>query len=330
MKIIGFGNATGSKSWRLEHPFRYLRERGHEAYVSDEGITEKALNWADVIVFNSVVDKEGIALARYYQKEKGKKIVVDCDDWFDLNPDSPFIKEHEISDAKSVIKITMEIADLVTCTTKYLAKQIEPINKNVKVLPNYLDLEFWDVNKYKNNSNKIRIGWAGSITHLNDLEYIVDPLKKFMDKYPSQLIFVGETRIKDYFKGYPVECVLGVPFEVWPTRLAGLRLDIGLAPLLDTPFNRAKSNIKWLEYAINKIPAIYSPTVYKRVDFEPHLGMIAEDKDHWYRCLEHLVTYPERRKEIGEYSYDYVKKNYSLLKHIEEWENAYNSITDIT
>lgn len=323
LKIIGYGNSTANKFWRMGHPFKYLRRLGHEAWVSDEGITEKALEWADIVVLNSITYKEGLALIRQYQVEKGLKVVVDCDDWADLNDDSPFKKQHELNEAMFVITRMMEVADLVTCSTKYLSHQLIKLNKNVKIFPNFMDLEFWEQDKQENTGEKIRIGWAGSLTHLNDLQYIIPALKRIYEEYPVEYVFVGEQRIADLLKPIPVEAMLGVPFEAWPDRLHGLRLDIGLAPLLDTPFNRNKSNIKWLEYSIAKIPGVYSPTVYTHPAFEPDFGIIAEDQDHWYRAIKHLIDYPQRRQEIREKAYDYVTKHYSLEKHAYELERAY-------
>src|SRR3990167_9616470 len=127
MKILAYGNSTGAKNWRLVDPMKYLRKLGHEAYVSDEEITEKACNWADVLIVSSVVNREAIAMLYEYQQTKGKKIVVDCDDYFQLNDDSPFQIEHEISDASEVIKRTMEIADLVTVATNRLADHAQDL-----------------------------------------------------------------------------------------------------------------------------------------------------------------------------------------------------------
>lgn len=326
MKIIGFGNSTGSKSWRIEHPFKYLRRLGHEAYVSDEGITDKALEWADVVVLNSITHKEGIAKIRERQVEYGLKVVVDSDDWGEVNPDSPFKKMHELNEAMFVIGRTMDIADLVTCTTKHLVKQVASHNKNVKVLPNFMDLEFWDRPKLTNTSDKIRIGWAGSLTHLDDLKYIVPALKRIYQEYPVEYIFVGEQRIADLMKPVPVEAMLGVPFNAWPDKLHALRLDIGLAPLLDTPFNRNKTNIKWMEYGIAKVPGVYSPTVYAHIDFEPKYGVVAYDQDHWYRAIKHLIDYPQRRREIADNSYLYITKRLGLKQHIGKWQKEYLSI----
>lgn len=327
MRILMWGNSSAASDWRLRDPAKYLRRLGHEAYVSDEEITEKACQWADVYVVSSVVNKNAIAMLYEYQQTKGKKIVVDCDDYFQLNDDSPFQIEHDITDASEVIKRTMQIADLVTVATNRLAYHVQDLNKNVAVLPNYMDMERWDLPKVHNSSDTIRIGWAGSMTHLNDLKGIVEPLKRICAEFPQvRLIFIGEQRIANDLEGCPIECMLGVPFEVWPARLNGLQLDIGLAPLLPTEFNKCKSNIKYLEYAIAEIPGVYSNIVYEHKGFDPKFGLVADKPEQWYRSIKHLIMYPERRKDMRDDSYSLVKRKYDLEKNIHKWAESYDNL----
>ncbi len=47
-----------------------------------------------------------------------------------------------------------------------------------------------------------------------------------------------------------------VPVEQYPKLLAGF--DIGLAPLIDSPFNRCKSDLKYVEYGKVGVPAVFS------------------------------------------------------------------------
>src|SRR6185437_11045349 len=171
-----------------------------------------------------------IALLRAYQKERGKKIVAEFDDFFDANEDNPNLLEHKISQAPEVLRVLATIADMVTCTNKHLAKRLKELNKNVVVLPNYMDLERWVKPYLKNDTGFINIGWAGSTSHYNDLEMIVEPLKRILAEFPNvRLYIMGEWRARKWFEGVKnVEVMLAVPFEAYPTRLAGLRLDIGL------------------------------------------------------------------------------------------------------
>lgn len=329
MNIAMWPNPSGSRFWRLEDPAKYLQRKGIDARIITTGITEDIAKWADIYVLQGTVDKEGIALLYTYQQEFGKKIVVDQDDLPEIEDDNPHKKEHEATNALEITKILLEIADMVTTTTEYLADRLRKYNKNVVVLPNSLDLERWDIPKLTNNSKReIRIGWAGSITHLKDLESIVKPLTRLLkENNKVKLVLCGDPRLKDLFPGLNVECMLGVPFEFWPSKLSGLRLDIGLAPLRNSEFNKCKSPIKFYEYSIMKIPGVYSPTVYNFRGFDNKFGMICYSQNQWYHCLKNMIEYPILRQDIVSNAYPYVKTRKGLKKNINLWVKAYKSLT---
>jgi len=331
MKIVMWGNDSGSKNWRLSDPAKYLRKKGHQAYVSENGINPIELDKADIAIVQSCTDKDGIALLYEYQQERGLKVVVECDDWLDLNEDSPFNLEHKIFDAKFVITRTMEMADMITTTTGYLADKLKQYNPNTKVLPNFIDRDRWDLNYLPNDTGKIRIGWAGSITHLEDMKLVLPALQRIYKEYKNiQLVIVGDPRVANLFKGIPTELCNGVPFEAWPSKLYSLRLDIGLAPLRDTPFNKSKSNIKWIEYSIANIAGIYSPTVYQdefnNKHFDGVYGQIAENDEQWYRCLKNYIVCKQLRHDIAKKARGAVLTSYTLKTNINRWVRAYKSL----
>lgn len=329
MNICAWGNGSGSKYWRLVDPLKYLEKRGFKTLLSENGINKADATWADANVIQSCTDKNGIAYLYQLQQEEGKKLVVECDDFFDLNEDSPFNEEHDLFEAKFVITQTMKFADMITTTTPYLAKKLRKYNKNVVVLPNYIDYERWNQPYMPNDTKKIRIGWAGSITHLNDMKMIVKPLKKICKEFKNiQLVIIGDPRVAELFKGLNVESMNGVPFEVWPSKLHSLRLDIGLAPLRDTEFNRCKSNIKWIEYSIAKVPGVYSPTVYNNYDFDGNYGQIAETEEQWYRCIKNYIICENLRKDIASRARGAVKTGYTLKTNVGKWVKAYNKLTE--
>lgn len=330
IKIAAFPNPSAARHWRLEAPFKYLNRSGEfDARVIDGGITEEVAQWADIYVLQGCVDREGIALLHAYQQEHGKKIVVDQDDQIEVEETNFHKRHHDIKSAPEVIKITMGIADLVTTTTRYLANKLEEHATRVEVLPNYLDLEVWDIKpKPRNTSDRLRIGWAGSITHLEDLEDIAPILKRTLKNFPNtELVIVGDPRAQKLFEGYRVECMLGVPFEAWPKKLHSLRLDIAVAPLRPTEFNKSKSNIKFLEYSIAQIPGVYAKTVYCYNKIEPRRGLIAYNKKQWEMCLRNLIFSENLRNDIRSGSYSFVKTWYSLDKNYTKWADAYRSLT---
>lgn len=328
MKILGYPNPSAATVWRFTDPFKHLRQKGIDAFVVDHGIIEEEIAQADIVVIKGLVDKTGIALLYAYQQEKGLKIVVDMDDNPRLDPSNPFQKDHEVTDAYEMFKITLNIADMVTTTSEHLAEKLSEYNKNIVILENYIDLDRWDLQpKLKNTANTIRIGWCGSMTHIKDLEFIEEPLTAICRDYPNvELVLVGDMRLNNMFKGCKKEVQLGVPMDVWPTKLSGMRLDIGIAPLLHNEFNKCKSRIKHYEYAINMIPGVYSPTVYDEQHFDGYYGLVAPDKNRWYACLRNLIQSKELREDIANAAYGFVKAHKSLHKHSNQWVDAYQSL----
>jgi glycosyltransferase involved in cell wall biosynthesis len=327
MRVRAFPNSSASRHWRLEAPFKYLRRRGIDAQVLNQPISEDVIRGFDWVVLQGCVDKDGIALLHYYQENRGLKIAVDQDDLIEVEENNPHKKEHEVKQAAEVVKITLGIADLVTTTNKYLQRELSQYSDKVVVLPNYMDMEYWDIPKAKPEDHQLRIGWAGSITHLSDLAMIAPVIDSLGEEFPEvKWIFVGEPRAEQLFSPkLNAEYMLGVPFEAWATKLHGLRFDIGMAPLQRTTFNKAKSNIKYLEYAIAKIPAVYSKIVYSRRNMDSRFrGIVAENLIEWRNGLHNLIVSGNLRKDIANCAYAHVRQQYDIKDHIDEWMEAYH------
>lgn len=332
MRVIGFTNSSAAAYWRIAEPFKFLRANGIDAEVIHTGITDAVVKDADVIVLQSCVDREGIALIHAYQKEQGKKLVMDEDDDMQASENNPHKIEHERHNVVEIKKITAGIADLITTTQRHLADKLKAFNSHVAILPNSMDMERWDLPKLTNDSPFIRIGWFGSVTHKADIEMIAPALRRIMDEFSMvRFFFMGDMRFAELFEGYPVECMTAVPFDAWPSRLHGLRLDIGLAPLEDTEFNRCKSNIKFMEYAIAQIPGIYSSTVYNgRGGFDGNFGLICYKPDDWYQALRSMILNESVREDIRNRAYAHVKNKYDLGKNWKLWKDAYQSLFDVS
>lgn len=318
--IIGYGNGSGSTVWRLEFPFKYLRKEGYEAFVSHQGINDKDSLRADVVVLKGTVDREGISTL-LAAREVGKKlkIVVDIDDALFTNPSNPYSKEWEVRDATFVITQTIKVADLVTCATPYLREQLIKLNKNVEVLPNYYDPDWFNIKPIENTDGSVRIGWAGSFTHIEDLRYIAPVINALMKKYPRvKFIACGDKRFKDLLEYKSrVEICQPVPIEVWPKYLTSMALDIGIAPLVNDEFNRCKSPIKWLEYSLAKIPSVCSRIVYSSVT-DNTANTIAE----WEDKLELLILDRNYRSARSKYEQDRAKK-YDINQHYRKYIKTY-------
>ena len=328
IKVVAHVNSSGSAYWRIRDPFKFLNETGEfDCRVASEGITRENTAWADIIVTQSTVDKNGIALLREYQVEHGKKLVVELDDYPKLTEDNPFSLNYEMQNAGEIIKITTGIADLVTVSTPYLKKEIKGWGKNIKVLPNLMNMERWDLPTTKNNTDRVRILWAGSVTHVEDVKILRSALSRIAGDYPqTDFYFVGDIRMRDVFRALPrSEYMLGVDFEAWPCKLAGLQADIGIAPLQDREFARSKSAIKVYEYGLHGMPVVVSPVEpYKRLKGWP--VRYAKTDDDWYGHLSELIVDKDKRDTEGAKLRKKIIKTRSLQGNIGMWVDAYKSI----
>ena len=90
--------------------------------------------------------------------------------------------------------------------------------------------------------------------------------------------------------------------------------DINLAPLkLGNPFCEGKSELKFFEAALVKVPTIASPTITLAAAIEDGVtGLLAGDENGWGGALEALVTSEARRRAIGEAARQAALSRYTL------------------
>jgi hypothetical protein len=184
-------------------------------------------------------------------KLNGKKVWIDYDDdLFNVPRDNPAFKVYDAKETRANVERALTIADLVTVSTTALQKLYGRYN-GVHVVPNAYDKRLFPYrNTIPPRDNVIL--WRGSRTHDQDLFEIVDDIIQIGKAYPEyKWVFVGE----------PSALVLNrlekehIRFEEIPVldpiayfrRIYDLRPMIQIVPLVDNLFNRAKSNIAWIE-----------------------------------------------------------------------------------
>lgn len=325
MKILSYSYNDGAQWWRFGAPFKWLNEKyGYRAYATNRNIQEYDIAQADVVCLKSVVDQLAISTVLANRFVNGTKLLVDVDDALFTDESNPYFKKWDVTDASFTITQTIKAADVVTTTTEYLADQLKHLNKNVVVIPNSIEPEWFKVKGQKNESEYVRIGWAGSITHIKDLEMISPVLNAILRKNENvKLVMCGDTRLTDLIRDKSrLELFDPVPIEVYPMRLASMQMDIGICPLVDSEFNRCKSPIKALEQAWLGIPSVCSPTVYSTLPFVE----IANNDSEWIEKLQALIDSSKKRERMGEKAQEYVHKTYNLEKNVELWHKTFEAL----
>lgn len=107
--------------------------------------------------------------------------------------------------------------------------------------------------------------------------------------------------------------------------------DIILAPLVDTPFNNMKSNLKQVEAMSRKLPIICSDVIPYNVDgVNGHNCILIKDKKNqekdWAKALKKLILDKEYRHELGNNLYNDFKEKYNLIEVTKTRVELYQSI----
>jgi glycosyltransferase involved in cell wall biosynthesis len=341
MKVFGLTSGTGSRFYRMIPQFKFLKKKGHEVIIKKfekDGNDDNEFKWADVIILEMIWSPQ---LMKYIKKLNPKaKIIMECDDLIHIVPPLHYAYAETKGWGKYKwfyrIAQTLKYADALIVTNDTLKKEYGWLCKKCLVFDNFVDIEHWLRPYSPNTGDQIRMLWAGSTSHTGDLLFIKPVIDRILKKYKGRIkfIYIGTGGIKsddlyakfvygeDLFEVLPPnrEALLPVPAELWPHILATLHADLAIAPLENNKFNKAKSQCKWLEYSINKIPAVYSKWFYDKVE-ECKTGLLADTQEEWYEQICLLIEDIELRKQIGQNAYDEVYYKHNVDKNIDKFIN---------
>lgn len=300
---------------------------------------------ADIVVFHRPNDWRSLEIAKKL-KAQGKFIVADNDDTYKNLEGKNLQKALEKVDTG--LDEFCKFADMITCSTETLAEEYRKINKNVVVLPNCIDSDMWP-EPLKNETNKVRIGFVGSVASNGDYNEIKDTLIELSKRSDIQLVVFAlppQAPDKNDTEGFIVREMYQSDFDFWHSlniewqpfvpmkdyidTLNELRLDMMVIPRKDDYFNRCKSNLKFLEASMLEIPCIVQgfPTNDSPYQVNPEDGKYMKiiNDSQWLVEIDKLVKNKELRQKMGIEAKKYVLENYSIEKNIYLWEKAYHSL----
>jgi len=276
--------------------------------------------------FWKLVDNSGmhvyIDTAKHFTDSK---IILDIDDEpFTQNKAHPLYDK--LKEKEPMIRYMIEIADHLVVSTELLKESLAHTGKKITVIPNAIDPAIWEVKRPIRTDGKIRIGWMGSGSHMADTHIVNDAFDEILKKYPQVEIHLAGFVDKDSSRGereFHHRPTMG--YAEYPQFLADMDLDIAVAPLMDSYFNRCKSNIKWLEHSMLETPMVLSSvTPYKESVKNYKTGYLALGTGQWVKYLSWLIENEEKRKEIGKAAKAEVLEKYTIDKQLPLYEKVFD------
>ena len=338
---------TAAKKGKVEHICQSFTwgKRGDEGKSPMEEVPDKDLykngEWADILYFARNDVPHYLAQAGGMKEFFKKPIVLDIDDNVHATrPYNPGYRSFHPNSPNIVWNIKgMGIFDGFTVSTENLKEFYKEYADpdDIYVCPNSLNwkwrdeiynMDFSKSKLFKKGKDEIRIAWLGSASHWENLNHIEKPIIEILRKYPNVTFYVSGL-FGDLFNDKGVQNqIKKIPWaelKKWPERNREINADIGLAPLADNMFNRAKSNLRILEYASARVPVICSPIEPYQV-FSDTEVKFATEKDEWFDAMEELIKDETKRKKLAHNLYVRAKKDFDIDKNYKIWVNAFKDI----
>lgn len=331
------GGVGDSARYRSHHVAEELEMQGFKCSITvqDNPLLASYAKKFKIFVFHRVLFTPSVAKMISEIKSQGKEIIFETDD---LVYDPKYLEHMDYFKVMNSLErklyengvggeiLADEYVKICTTTTDFLADKLREHGKKVFIVSNKLckkDLEIADqiLEQFQDDNEKaqdaIKIGYfSGALSHNKDFATITDALLQIMEKYENvQLYLVGPLDIENKLNKFSNR-IKQLPYVTRDKHLVNVHsVDINIAPLeIGNPFCESKSELKFFEAGIVKVPTVAAATdPFKRAIEDSVDGFVAEGTIEWIEKLEKLLIDGELRKSMGEKAREKALEQYSTI-----------------
>jgi glycosyltransferase involved in cell wall biosynthesis len=285
------------------------------------------------LIGNSTIEKILPAL----KKNNIKIIYVMDDDFFMIYKDNAgkaiaggeLYKEAQTNNNMQRI---CEQADIVLVASKGLLDNYKEYSNKMVQLVGAAHFEFMDtVPRVPKLNDKIIIGWSAADHHIASMTFMIPVFLRLLQTFKDKIIIecFFQKKPKELEKFHNFVCLPGIRSGVYDfyKTLISRNWDIGIAPLVSTPFARAKGAAKYYEYAAANIAGIYSNILaYSQNVVHLKNGLLVNDNNtDWYNAIASLIQNKKLRMDIL-INADKDIRRYSLEKFSKQYIDIFNNL----
>lgn len=268
-------------------------------------------------------------------RTRGIPYVIELDDdLFHLPRHNPAFTHYTKTHVRKALMKILREADAVWVSTaplRYAVAEVIGRSDTIRVCMNHLHPSVWGADVLADtvphdNLGTIVIGWQGSKTHDSDFRMALPALKTVLANRPQVRVrLFGDVpqTIRGQLPDAQFQWVKGVPFDIYPPMLKKVHFDIGIAPITNSRFNQAKSNIKVLEYGVLGLPVVASAVYpYAQTLRDGGTGFLAATDRAWTEALIALVDDAALRQRVGTALQQQVWQEWSSVTRLTTWQTA--------
>jgi hypothetical protein len=313
--------------YRVLNPMKALADRGHEILWPSqrlEDVPMRELARCDLVHCFRRADRLG-DMERL--SHLGVAISYDNDDDFSVSDmgvrDNKLItglaaRKHNARSSQSITR-AIRLADLVTTPSSVLAERYATVGaKHVAVVANHLDKDMFGFGYHAKHEGVV-VAWVAALEHATDLPQldVVGQLEQLLERHP-------ELRVTS----------VGLPLPLRTERYTHVKqvahndllrfvngIDIGIAPLADTAFNRGRSDVKLKEYSSGGAVWVASAVGPYLGHGAREGGVLVED-ERWLEALDQLVGGGFARKRLARKALKWARSE-TIDRFASTWEREF-------
>ena len=328
LHIVLMNRIDGCAPVRLDAPLKLLVERGLISLSGCVQADDLTISLRDVAPHDSILLMERrwllcsgeVSQVLSGLTARGNILLQEFDD-------HPLISEEIVRENY----FTFRAISTVQTSTQYLADVLREFNPHIYLFENQL-ASLPEQRIYNMKNERVTI-FFGALNRRPDWEPLMPVINAAIRRYGDRLYFhvlsdhafyeALETEEKD-FAGGVRDASIVAPYERYTAALHDA--DIALLPLRDTEFNRAKSDLKFIEAAGHGAVALASPTVYAKTIRDGETGLIFRSPEEFAEKFDLLIERADLRRTLAEHAYRYVAEHRLLEYHLDDYITAYQEM----
>lgn len=273
----------------------------------------------DAWILQNQVSESQIAALRQQARFTQAFKVAEVSSYLPGLPEGHTLRRHAQADALDALRRMAAQVDRLVVPSDAMAEALRPLHPDVRVLPTCLPPLWWDaLSNQRRVGARARVGWAGGMAERGDLMQIAEVMRALAGEV--HWVILGSCPA-------PLQTLLhemheSVAIEQFPAKLAGLNLDLALAPLEPHRFNECKSDLQVLQYGACGYPVVCS-------DLPPFHGAlpltrVPNETRAWVDAIRAHVGDLDASARLGDQLREVVLAERMLEgAHLASWEAAW-------
>lgn len=222
------------------------------------------------------------------------------------------------------LRTLCELADHVIVGNETLAGFAREHARAVSVVPTTIDVLRTTPRESPRPPGPPTIGWIGLPFNFDALARLQEPFRRLAEttSFVLRVVSAGDPGLRG----------LTVEIEEWTEdrevdQLG--RFDVGVMPLADDEWSRAKCGLKILQYFAAGVPVVASPVgVNTEIVLPGENGLLASTEEEWRLALERLLGDADLRRRLAGAGRATVEQRFSTERWVPRIAELWRSIAD--